>query len=178
MLLYEGGVLDKLRMAWKRPRILEIGGGFGAIASAVSDMVGAQEYVICDLPESLMFSGLYLKLTKPEASVSVIGDRYEQNTGFRLLSNYKFDLLKGQHFDLVINTLSMSEMSPRQVDVYARGISSMIDETGVFFDQNADNRHMNLIYAKDHIAPHFAKRNDLLSAIAPHMQGDPTLWSN
>jgi hypothetical protein len=71
MLLYEGGVLDKLRMAWKRPRILEIGGGFGAIASAVSDMVGAQEYVICDLPESLMFSGLYKKITNPEARVSV-----------------------------------------------------------------------------------------------------------
>ena len=46
------------------PRIIEIGGGYGALASAITAAFPKAEYWICDLPESLLFAGLYLTLTR------------------------------------------------------------------------------------------------------------------
>jgi hypothetical protein len=43
---------------------------------------------------------------------------------------------------LVINTLSMSEMSEHQVRTYAVGISKLIGTHGAFFEWNQDNRHL------------------------------------
>jgi putative sugar O-methyltransferase len=169
--LLDSGELEKLKGA----RILEIGGGYGALARALSQMVGAKEYVICDLPESLLFSGLYLTLTEA-GSVQVTGDAYRPTEGFVLLPNYKFHLLAG-HFDIVINTISMAEMTDFQVKTYAESIVPLIGDSGVFFEQNSIESGPET--SKPHaILPQYFSRNEALPNHRGFSQGQPFLRSN
>jgi hypothetical protein len=85
----------------RRPRILEIGG----------------EYRICDLPESLLFSGLYLLLMRDD-TIQLYSIGKQTSARINLVPNYLFTLL-ADRFDLVINTLSLSEMSEAQIQCYA-----------------------------------------------------------
>jgi hypothetical protein len=177
-LLWEAGLLD--RLTGRRPRILEIGAGYGALASALGEMVEPSNYVICDLPESLIFSGLYLLLTHAYECVEVASEPIEVSPGVTLLPNYRFsDLIAaGLRFDLVINTLSMSEMSDHQVHVYADGVSKLIGDQGIFFEQNWDNRHLGFNHCKELICEHLKQRCDLKPTFwSPH-HGNATLWAN
>ncbi len=72
-LIDNGGLID--RLSDKRPRILEIGGGYGALCSALTSIFSPSQYVICDLPESLLFSGLYLSLAQVPAVATLCGGR-------------------------------------------------------------------------------------------------------
>jgi putative sugar O-methyltransferase len=173
-LLYAAGTLDRLA-AKSQLRILEIGGGYGALASALTTGLPGCEYWICDLPESLLFAGLYLTLTGgPGAQLH--GAAPKPRPGINLLPNYFFQRLEGP-FDLVINTLSMSEMSDYQVDEYGRAISSLIGTTGQFFEQNQDNRSIGLNYCKDHLDKHFARRTGIRVAF-PVCNGAADIWEN
>jgi hypothetical protein len=176
-LLYQCGVLDYVGRI-KRPRILEIGGGYGALARAITKAFTLAEYWICDLPESLLFSGLYLALTET-GSTSVMDHTLQPQPGINLMPNYWFPALaeSSTSFDLVINTLAMSEMSPHQIEQYARGISKLIGTTGYFFEQNQDNRHMGLSDCKEEVAKHFTSRRRILTSLPIH-NGAADLWSN
>ena len=175
-LLWESRVLDWLRRK-HRPRILEIGGGYGALAYALRSAFPRSYYVICDLPESLMFSGLYLTATTGAAPTILIGEASAQS-GFALLPNYLFHTLQGEPFDLVINTLSMSEMTEHQIGVYSSGISRMLGTAGVFFEQNQDNRPAGMLFAKLVVERHFAGRRPLSLKSAGLVHGPADLWSN
>lgn len=155
------GIIDALK---KRPRpvIVEIGAGYGALALALSQILGGDIlYIICDIPESLMFSGLYLTLAgRP---VRIAGDgALSADPGTVLLPNYWFHRLIGaldRDVDLAINTLSMSEMSVHQVKAYAQGISKLIGQHGVFFEHNYDNHRLDrMINCKDHLPEFFPFR--------------------
>ncbi len=45
---------------WRRPRILEIGPGYGGLAHHVRSLVPHARYYLVDLPESLLFAAIYL----------------------------------------------------------------------------------------------------------------------
>jgi hypothetical protein len=71
-LLFESGViawLDRLAAERGELRILEIGGGYGALASWFRSAFPSCSYTIIDLPECLLFSGLYLSLSRPDMRV-------------------------------------------------------------------------------------------------------------
>jgi hypothetical protein len=160
------------------PRILEIGGGFGAVASSLIAAFPHGDYFICDLPESLISSGLYLTCLGHKCVM------YDTSAkGVVLVPNYNFPFIEG-HFDLVINTLSMSEMSEHQVDVYGAGISRLIGTTGKFFEQNQNNSHIDWcndtgrgINCKTHLSRHFA-RSRTISAPFPVENGQVDIWEN
>jgi hypothetical protein len=179
-LIDNGGLID--RLSDKRPRILEIGGGYGALAYALASILNPSQYVICDLPESLLFSGLYLSTAQDKpprlyASRDHLAPRIDGE--ICLLPNYLFQTaLSGESFDLVINTLSMSEMSPHQVSTYGALISKAIGRNGDFFEQNFDMRFRGLIDCKDYLWPHFRRfrRVPKLSKKLDH--GRTTIWSN
>lgn len=78
----------------------------------------------------------------------------------------------------VINTLSMSEMSPHQVECYGEMISQMIGGTGLFFEQNQDNRSVGLIDCKSFLPRYFIRGRTIDPAPFPLSQGKVGLWSN
>lgn len=182
LLLPELQRLEKLQKA----TVLEIGGGYGALALAIKRIVPNSHYVICDLPESLLFSGLYLSLAgyapqlfEPDEKIA----RFEKS-GVVLLPNYLFPQFGSEvRLDLAINTLSMSEMSKYQVHYYAEKLSQMLGERGVFFEQNQDNRHLGMLNAAETIAPHFrqarkARWRRWWGPSRRPSQGAPHIWSN
>ncbi len=183
-ILYESGIIDWLHRLGRPPRILEIGGGYGAVAFALRRIFPSASYMICDLPESLIFSGLYLTLceqdqvhlVEPDASISADPSRGD----VALLPNYMLHLLLDRDlaFDLVINTLSMSEMTELQVHAYAEAIGRLIGRTGLFFEQNQDNTNLGLLDCKDHIRHHLPWSCRLEPQLAVNTEGSTDLWAN
>jgi hypothetical protein len=161
-------------------RILEIGAGYGGLAWFIRQVNPLCEYVVLDLPESLVYSTIYLALACRDVrhSYGVL----EEGAGFSYLPNYRFPELQkhGRRFDLVINTLSMSEMTLEQVSSYCEGIRELIGDDGVFFEQNQDNRHLGMLFARERIKdyfPHTLALGGPGEAVSLH-QGFANLWSN
>jgi hypothetical protein len=178
-LLRDAGVLGRLEQLGRPPRIIEIGGGYGALANALLAILPDASYVICDLPESLMFSGLYsTAIAAPPRILSTV-ERYAPTPCLTLLPNYLFEPLRDApaHFDLAINTLSLSEMSEHQVRTYATGLAAMLQPDGVFFEQNADNRHIGMTFAKTILGDYFAHHRPVTTDIA-YFQGPADVWAN
>lgn len=194
-LLAESGALWELRhrtpavaaarqRPWRRPRILEIGAGYGGLAHYLRQLIPEARYFLLDIPESLLFSSLYLStIWEQDDNVLItpenLPDLRKDSPGFTFLPNYLFDRLSaaGLEFDLVINTLSLSEMSASQVHYYCRGIAALLGDSGVFFEQNQDNRRVGLLDAKRLIAEHFPCCIQLRPSALYLTQGQPHLWA-
>ncbi len=169
--LYRAGLLDRSASSRLKAgaRILEIGAGYGALAYYIQRAVPGVRYTVLDIPESLVYSAVYLSVLNPDAATI-------------FLPNYEFPALvqDNQQFDLVINTLSMTEMSEQQVRTYCEGIKTLIGASGVFFEQNQDGRHVGLLNARDIVRDYFPNE-ELLGGpgLTPYLtQGFATIWSN
>jgi len=81
-------------------------------------------------------------------------------------------------FDLVINTLSMSEMSEYQVKRYLDLMKrAWLREGGLFFEQNMDNRPMGLQCAEALIGEEFPEHRSLRTHARFLREGSPNVWS-
>ncbi len=192
-LLHESGVLRQLQERQQargnnvQPlRIIEIGGGYGGLAYHLKKYLPGVQYFIVDIPESLIFSSIYLSvLFKEEKNVCLHCEAeprslQQQQPGFTFVPNFLFDKVAGSgiQFDLALNTLSMSEMAPEQVHYYCQGIKKLLAPDGVFFEQNQDNRHLGKLDARTLITEHFSHKVELDSKLVPGLtQGRAHLWS-
>lgn len=178
-ILYEAGILNHLDMMVEEKgelRILEIGGGWGALASWFKKTFSRMQYTILDLPESLIFSSLYLTLTQPTVPFSF--NTKAPTHGFSFIPNYAAYEIEGE-FDLVINTLSMSEMSSFQVEKYCELIKDKwLARNAIFFEQNYDGRNSGLIFPYPIIEKYFNHKLQAKPSTVPNIQnGLPTIWS-
>lgn len=178
-LIFESGIgnyLDGLLSQRDEIRILEIGGGYGALAYWFKQAFPKTSYSIVDLPECILFSRLYLTLTMPDIPTSFGLDPAKH--GIRFIPNFISEQLEDS-FDLVINTLSMSEMSAYQVERYVDLIKNVwIKDEGLFFEQNQDNRSMGLPFTQGLFASKFSERLDLNPRGVAHRNGYANIWSN
>ena len=177
-LLHEAGLIEWLENRIKKNgevRILEIGGGYGALASWFKNIFPESSYVLLDLPECLIFSGLYLSLIKPDISRGF--GISEEFAGWKFIPNYMAEKLEDT-FDLVVNTLSMSEMSQLQVETYVGLMKRFwLKDGGLFFEQNQDNRNQGLICAEEIIKNNFPHHFQIRSTETPMTQGSANIWS-
>jgi hypothetical protein len=177
-LIHDTGLLQWLNELAARQgelRVLEIGGGYGGLAYWFKSAFRNCSYTIVDLPECLLYSGLYLSLCLPDQRAS-IGTAEPPRFGLRFVPNYMADALD-EEFDLVINTLSLSEMSVPQIETYAGLIAERwLAKDGLFFEQNQDNRSVGFANAADLLAPHFAYQL-IEEPPADIIQGAPHLWA-
>lgn len=185
LLLHKIGLLEFLREKIDQDgvaRVLEIGGGYGALARQIKQLLPQVAYTICDLPEAMYFSAPYLALALPELETHFANDAadsLDSAAAIHFVPNYAFPVVApGKRFDLVINTLSMSELSPHQVQTYGAMISRAIGGTGLFFEQNYDNTPQGLINCKDHLPRHFLRRSRPKEAPFFLAQGEMDVWSN
>jgi hypothetical protein len=157
-------------------RICEIGGGYGALAYWFKKAFPNCSYTICDLPESLLFSRLYLTLSISQGTFGY--GLQPVDGGVRFLPNYQMEQLD-EPFDLVINTLSFSEMSEYQVRTYADLIKKrLLSRGGLFFEQNQDNRYMGLLCAQEIFSEYFAERVVLTDNTIQYRNGTANVWGN
>jgi putative sugar O-methyltransferase len=157
-LMREFGVLDHLRSK-RAPLILEIGGGYGALAYFLKRRYPRARYVIVDLPRSLLFSGCYLAAALPGAGLKVFkpGDEGIGPESVTLVANFLLDQLSLPAVDVAINTLSFAEMPAETVASYGRWLERHLASDGLLFEQNFDNRHLG--------AAHFSNPAEILSGI-------------
>lgn len=163
-------------------RVLEIGGGYGALAHYIKKLVPNAAYTICDLPESLCISAPYLALARPDLGTHVASTQssaVDALDAFHFLPNYVLpQIAQSVRFDLVINTLSLSEMSIAQIDRYGALISEMISGTGLFFEQNQDNVPIGFANCKLHLPRHFLTRTKIDPPPFALSQGRVDIWAN
>lgn len=104
--------------------LLEIGPGFGGLARVLRGLSPATRLVLVDLPDSLAFTYVYLRLHFPEARVAFVTSpseslaRLRREADFVLLPSNLLTLLRGEAFELALNIASWGEMSQASVDRY------------------------------------------------------------
>jgi hypothetical protein len=112
------------RMAWvyrlqqvlafpqRRFSILEVGGGFGALARVFRLMHPSSRLVMVDIPESLFFQHAFLKASFPDATHQYVSSAEEAigDADFVYVPNSFANTLTGSEFFLAVNTNSFGEM--------------------------------------------------------------------
>jgi hypothetical protein len=177
-LLYHAGVFASLAAiaTTRSPVILEVGSGFGALASHIKRICPAATYICCDIAESLAFAATYLTAACPDHPQEVVEDGAVRPHGqFAYVASHLVAALERSQVpvDLAINTLSLSELPDEQIAHYGSLVSRLLADRGVFFEQNQDNRHVGMGYTKDILSGYFAERVTLPQGT----QGSADLWS-
>ncbi len=104
------------KVAKPKWHIIELGGGCGHLARTLKLFMPNSVYVDIDIPETLYFSYIFLKLNFPEAKTCYVTDLYQLDSG---IDQYDFVFIPTKfvgaiiayEFDLFINTASLGEMS-------------------------------------------------------------------
>lgn len=184
--LHHAGVIDLLRArarARGAVRIVEIGAGYGSLAHALHRLCGAVDYTIVDLPESLIYSTIYLSTTLPEVPHTVLQAGQPlppRRPGVTYVGNHLLPSLLSEfgEIDLAVNVMSLSEMSPAQVAHYGTAARTLLGSSGVFYEQN----YVEAGVQTDVIAilrRIFGYGAELLETPNPHRgRGPARLWSN
>ena len=183
-ILHSSGLVRRVREKMASAgevKICDIGGGYGALCHWFKQVFPQASYTIIDLPESLLFSRLYVSLANPQITTSA--GLPEARFGVRFVPNYMAEQLDDS-FDLIINTLSMSEMTEYQVRKYVDLMCSRwLKQDGVFFEQNHDVRSVGLLFAQEILASEFEFHQRLYPEQAsyasgfPYRHGFPSAWS-
>lgn len=177
-ILHASGILARIQRkidSGAPVRVCEIGGGYRALALWFKQTFPTVSYTIIDLPESLLFSRLYLTMTLPGVATGL--GLAEVASGIRFVPNHMAEELPGS-FDLIVNTLSMSEMTEHQIRKYAHLMRrSWFAEDGLFFEQNQNNRPMGLLFAREVLATIFEYDDPLHPPGAPLPQGHASVWA-
>ena len=110
-------------------RVLEIGGGYGALARVFKLAAPKCAYVIVDLPESLFYSQTFLRLNFPDAVIGYVAEEGPVDVSaydFLLVPVQLSHVLTGAAFDLAINTGSLQEMPMAAVMHWMRFLQETI----------------------------------------------------
>ena len=100
----------------KRFSVFELGAGCGHLACTFKLLAPHCSYVIVDLPETLFFSYLFLRLNFPKAKFLYVTDKNQIKPGdlekadFTFIPTLLSNVVVGHPFHLFINTASLGEM--------------------------------------------------------------------
>lgn len=114
----------------ERKAILEIGAGWGGFAYQFKTLYPQSPYLIVDLPQTLLFSGTYLKTLFPECRFLLVDEAQPtidksmlEEFDFILIPHYVWPHLQMEQLDLAINMISFQEMTSGQVEDYVARLS-------------------------------------------------------
>lgn len=130
------GVLPNLK---NESFILEIGGGYGGLASAIKRAKPHCRYAIVDLPESLKFSFSFLSLLGYRCAFvtdQTLTEQMFSEYDFLLIPTDSMQVIPEQSVDLAINTLSFTEMPKSIVKGYGSHLVTWLTPNGMLFEQN------------------------------------------
>ena len=139
--------------------ILEIGGGFGSLASKIKKIKPNSKIILIDLPESLNLQIYYIKSIYPDAKILLykefnskflkinqlnLNDFFKE-VHFIFLPINSLDKLKifGRFVNFFINSRSFQEMDTEIIKEYFDFIENTIVEGGVFYNCNKYTKLIN-----------------------------------
>ena len=187
-LMYENGVIEQLQERLSKSgvvKIIEIGGGYGALAYYLMKILNFEvSYSLVDIPESLAFSSIYCGCLDMGIPVKMVRDGSDfcinPDPSLTLIPNIfldKLNILDGP-VDLCINTLSLAEMSPAQVEYYCNFISGSMGSTGLFFEQNRQVNELKLEITFPRYFKRLRKCNTALFPGFKELRGEANIWVN
>lgn len=174
-ILHRTGILERLKRK-ERPLIVEIGGGYGALAYFIKGVVPDCTYCIIDIPSSLKFSACYLRLVTNDPVHISNGSAVKRDGSFVMIHTNSAAIETLSNIDLAINTLSFAEMPSSTVEGYARFLARGLSADGVLFEQNFNNGHLQ---AQTHCdpQPELAKHLHKVGGVEGEWRwGTPNLW--
>lgn len=129
----KAGVFSKFRGDQPDRRVaLEIGSGWGGFAYQFKTLFPNTTYVCVDLPPTMLFSGVYLTTTFPQARVLFYGEegfeeklRAIKQYDFVFMPHFFFQDWKPKSLDLGINMVSFQEMTGAQVEQYIKRLREL-----------------------------------------------------
>lgn len=124
--------------------ILEIGGGYGRLAEALTNGVdNSLHYVLVDaVPGSLLYAKHYLEKAFPNKHIGFyLDDLYDDTYDFYILPPWHLNLISNTAFDLCINVESMQEMEQQHVDYYIALFDKLIKDSGHIYISNSRAYH-------------------------------------
>ena len=120
------------------PLIIEIGGGFGNMASKIKKTIPDCRYVILDLPEVNSLQKYYLsKEFKGKKILGVTDVKNEKSFNnldfdFLILPGWMINKFSKNSIDGFLNIRSMMEMNYQTIDFYFQEIHKLIKKDGLF----------------------------------------------
>ena len=184
--MIHGGLIKHLATTIEREgraTMVEIGAGYGAQALTLKSLFGdALRYIIIDLPVSLFASGIYLSVASDfqDCWIAMPGGRIPDTFSFAFVANY----LLPEYLDQIgpvhaaMNTMSMGEMAPEQVDYYGSVLSKLLGDEGLFYDENCNvfSTHVKITLI---LKNHFSTCERLQMGDGPIFKhGCHRIWSN
>ncbi len=118
MACYAGAIADNWRPVSSRIDVLEIGGGYGAMAYFLGKRYGIWHYYVLDAAPCIEMQRVFTRNT-----IMLEADKW-----------------RGGEFDLAINTHSFGEMDPDDVSRYFAIIKENLREGGALYIQNRIER--------------------------------------
>ncbi len=124
-------------------KILEIGGGYGNLATKLKSVFPKSKYIIIDLPEVLLIQHYYISHSNPNCKIINLLDFGKDHID--IIHNEEYDYLLipfhiykelDINFDLVINTRSFGEMPKTTLRDYFEFIHNNINQDGFLYTSN------------------------------------------
>ncbi len=139
-------------------KVVELGAGYGRIASLWLSSFENVSFTIIDIPPALFLSQWYLKQVFPQlavfeyrefASYDEVKNDFE-NSRIRFLLPQQIELLPDKTFDLFLNISSLHEMTMEQIDYWFACIDRLLD--GHFYTKQwtlSHNKHDGIDISKE-----------------------------
>lgn len=155
----------------KLARVLEIGGGTGHLARVLLTKFSIGQYVIFDIPETLVFSFSFLTLNFPDKKIVLFDGKnphHEVKFADILLVPAPFaEQVPMEKYDLFVNTASMGEMRAESVRYWMYMVQNKLNIKCLF----TLNRFLNTIalpyhvwrYTENECSVNYDKKWDILS---------------
>jgi hypothetical protein len=120
------GIFESLaRNHGSEKTVLEIGAGWGGFAYQMKTLFPNLSYIIIDLPQTMLFSALYLKTLFPDAKVLFVErnnvDQFYKKQhlyDFIFIPHYLISEIPELQLDMTINMVSFQEMRTENIEQY------------------------------------------------------------
>lgn len=128
-------------------RIVELGAGCGHLARTIRFFIPNNSHIIIDIPETLFFSYIFLKLNFPEAKFLYLTHQKQledisiEDYHYIFIPTMFAESIIGKNFDLFINTASLGEMDNSIIRYWMDFVQNKIQVKYLF----TLNRYLNTI---------------------------------
>lgn len=151
--IYQAYLIKELVKNIPNPRILEIGAGLGRTAYYCRQF-GIKDYTIVDIPMTSACSAYFLGTSLGADQIVLFGEDWEGSENKVKILPPKHFLEGNEHYDLIVNVDSLTEMDSKVIEAY---LARIMKSTPIFLSINHEvNKHTinELLSGKENVLCH------------------------